>query len=205
MFKRKLILNRPFSPVVLCFYLVAPTSSPGLKVQIPIPTSTLNATEVGIQIKSIDQAAVSTTVANVKKNCRLDELKDIGCCYCWAIEAHVHAVGIVVRNSELPYSYHLCPTMPYLLGFCYFLPRTVIRSPNQKVSTLTQITEDFTDSVPKASPNDISLAMWYVLSRGKQRGRNVGSSKENEYINLERPPATLPHPPLPPRNRRVAT
>lgn len=138
-------------------------------------------------------------MANVKKICRLDELKDFCCCYCWAIEAHVHTVGIVVRNSELPYSYHLCPTMPYLLGFWYFLPRTVIRSPNQKVSTLTQITEDFTDSVPKASPNDISLAMWYVLSRGKQRGRNVGSSKENEYINLERPPATLPHPPLPPQ------
>lgn len=122
MFKRKLILNRPFSPVVLCFYLVAPTSSPGLKVQIPIPTPTLNATEAEIHIKSIDQAAVSTTVANVKKNCRLDELKDIGCCYCWAIEAHVHTVGIVVRNSELPYSYHVCPTMPYLLGFWYFLP-----------------------------------------------------------------------------------
>lgn len=133
-------------------------------------------------------------MANVKKNCRLDELKDIGGCYCWAIEAHVHTVGMVVRNSELPYSYHLCPTMPYLLGFWYFLPRTVIRSPNQKVSTLTQITEDFTDSVPKASPNDISLAMWYVLSRGKQRGRNVGSSKENEYINLERPPATFSPP-----------
>lgn len=124
MFKRKLILNRPFSPVVLCFYLVATTSSPGLKVpvHIPIPTSTLNATEVGIQIKSIDQAAVSTTVANVKKNCRLDGLKDTCCCYCWAIEAHVHTVGIVVRNSELPYSYHVCPTMPYLLGFWYFLP-----------------------------------------------------------------------------------
>lgn len=102
MFKRKLILNRPFSPVVLCFYLVAPTSSPGLKVHIPIPTSTLNATEAEIHIKSIDQAAVSTTVANVKKICRLDELKDIGGCYCWAIEAHVHTVGIVVRNSELP-------------------------------------------------------------------------------------------------------
>lgn len=95
MFKRKLILNRPFSPVVLCFYLVATTSSPGLKVpvHIPIPTSTLNATEVEIQIKSIDQAAVSTTVANVKKNCRLDGLKDTCCCYCWAIEAHVRTYG----------------------------------------------------------------------------------------------------------------
>lgn len=137
MFKRKLILNRPFSPVVLCFYLVAPTSSPGLKVQIPIPTSTLNATEAEIHIKSIDQAAVSTTVANVKKNCRLDELKDTCCCYCWAIEAHVHTVGIVVRNSELPYSYHLCPTMPYLLGFWYFLPRTVILGARTKKSRLS--------------------------------------------------------------------
>lgn len=89
---------------------------------LPIPTSTLNATEAEIHIKSIDQAAVSTTVANVKKICRLDELKDFCCCYCWAIEAHVHTVGIVVRNSELPYSYHVCPTMPYLLGFWYFLP-----------------------------------------------------------------------------------
>lgn len=68
MFKRKLIFKRPFSLVFFCFYLVVPTSSPGLKVQIPIPKSTLNATEAEIYIKSIDQAAVPTTVANVKKN-----------------------------------------------------------------------------------------------------------------------------------------
>lgn len=80
MFKRKLIFKRPFSLVFFCFYLVVPTSSPGLKVQIPIPKSTLNATEAEIYIKSINQAAVPTTVANVKKICRLDELKDICCC-----------------------------------------------------------------------------------------------------------------------------